>query len=168
MKACLCSTKVLFGELFYCIMPYQQNEKSTQKWHQLICSKLDSTEWVWTFWVWQVLQQKTKALHVDLTNLIDSLQLHDCLHYVHCIFGFFSSYYIMTTSLTMAVDDCCSSSFFSFLHDWFLWFFIFSSLCLTSYGIFYFIHNTIIHDWLVISKLHPLGVLDTWPWIGIS
>ena len=30
MKVCLCSTKVLFGELFYHIMPYQQNEKSTQ------------------------------------------------------------------------------------------------------------------------------------------
>ena len=30
-KACLCSTKVLFGELFYCIMPYQKNEKSTQR-----------------------------------------------------------------------------------------------------------------------------------------
>ena len=34
MKACLCSTKVLFRELFYCIMPYQQYEKSRQiGWH---------------------------------------------------------------------------------------------------------------------------------------
>ena len=43
MKACLCSTKVLFGELFYCIMPYQQNEKSTQisrKHHEAIMDDL--------------------------------------------------------------------------------------------------------------------------------
>ena len=53
----------------------------------LICSKWGSAEHAWTFQVQQFLQQKTKTLHVVLTDLIDFLQLQDYLHYVHCMVG---------------------------------------------------------------------------------
>ena len=52
--------------------------------------------------------------------------------------------------------------FFSSPHDWFS-----GSLSLSSYCICYFIHNPIIHYWLVIPKLCSIGVLDTRPWISI-
>ena len=60
MKSCLCSTKVLFGELIYCIVPYQQNERSTQMYNGLIlfCLLIYLSQFCSMFVVWQFMLSK--------------------------------------------------------------------------------------------------------------
>ena len=130
------------------------------KFSPVICSKWCPAEWPWALWVWWVVQKKTKAIHVGF-NKFNRLSTATWPYALYTLYDwYFSWYYIMTTSLTTAVDDWCSSS--SVLH-------MTGSLVLslTSYCICYFICSPIICDWLVIPKLCPLGVLDTWPWISI-